>query len=100
MLQLLWKTLKPGGIMVYATCSVLAIENARNIQQFLTLSDARLIGPVEANFGMNTGFGQQLLPQPQGHDGFFYAVLQKPEEGGLSEKELPEKISAKTEQPE
>ena len=100
MLQLLWKTLKPGGIMVYATCSVLAIENARNIQQFLTLSDARLIGPVEANFGMNTGFCQQLLPQPQGHDGFFYAVLQKPEEGGLSEKELPEKISAKTEQPE
>lgn len=79
MLQLLWKTLKPGGIMVYATCSVLAIENTRNIQQFMTGSDASLIGPVDAEFGIETGSGQQLFPQPDGHDGFFYAVLQKPE---------------------
>ena len=78
MLQLLWKTLKPGGILVYATCSVLAMENARNIETFLTQSDARLIGPVNAPYGLDTGFGQQLLPQPQGHDGFFYAVLEKP----------------------
>ncbi|MBB1489348.1 16S rRNA (cytosine(967)-C(5))-methyltransferase RsmB [Oceanospirillum sediminis] len=79
MLQLLWKTLKPGGIMVYATCSVLAIENTRNIQQFVTKSDASLIGPVNAEFGIETGSGQQLFPQPDGHDGFFYAVLQKPD---------------------
>lgn len=79
MLQLLWKTLKPGGILVYATCSVLAMENARNIETFLTQSDARLIGPVDAPYGLDTGFGQQLLPQPEGHDGFFYAVLQKAE---------------------
>jgi len=78
MLHLLWKTLKPGGIMVYATCSVLSMENTGNIKQFLSASDAQLIGPKDASFGMNTGFGQQLLPQPQGHDGFFYAVLQKP----------------------
>ncbi len=79
MLQLLWKTLKPGGILVYATCSVLAMENARNIETFLTQSDARLIGPVDAPYGLDTSFGQQLLPQPEGHDGFFYAVLQKAE---------------------
>ncbi|MDX1319138.1 MAG: 16S rRNA (cytosine(967)-C(5))-methyltransferase RsmB [Oceanospirillum sp.] len=80
MLQLLWKTLKPGGILVYATCSVLSMENSGNIRQFLSVSDARLIGPQAAPFGSDTGFGQQLLPQPQGHDGFFYAVLQKPAE--------------------
>lgn len=82
MLHLLWKTLKPGGIMVYATCSVLALENSDNIKQFLSGSDAQLIGPKEAAFGIDTGFGQQLLPQSQGHDGFFYAVLQKPAQQG------------------
>ena len=90
MLQLLWKTLKPGGILVYATCSVLSIENSGNIRQFLQqnnariknttqiASDARLIGPAHVSFGIETGFGQQLFPQQQGHDGFFYAVLEKP----------------------
>lgn len=80
MLQLLWKTLKPNGIMVYATCSVLSLENKRNIETFLAESNAQLIGPTQVPWGMDTGYGQQLLPQPQGHDGFFYAVLQKPAE--------------------
>ncbi|OPX55709.1 16S rRNA (cytosine967-C5)-methyltransferase [Oceanospirillum multiglobuliferum] len=78
MLQLLWKTLKPNGIMVYATCSVLSLENKRNIETFLAESNAQLIGPKQVPWGIDTGYGQQLLPQTQGHDGFFYAVLQKP----------------------
>jgi len=74
----LWSMLKPGGILVYATCSILPVENTLAVDQFLARhSDARrqpLLPALEALKG-------QLLPNEQGHDGFFYAKLQKMESG-------------------
>jgi 16S rRNA (cytosine967-C5)-methyltransferase len=44
MLDALWPLLEPGGILVYATCSVLVAENAGQIQSFLERhADARVI---------------------------------------------------------
>jgi len=77
LLNALWSTLKPGGRLVYATCSVFPQENNRIIGRFLKqTSDAELLEP-DVQWGRGTGAGRQMLPVPQGHDGFFYAVIEK-----------------------
>ncbi|MCG7200347.1 16S rRNA (cytosine(967)-C(5))-methyltransferase RsmB [Marinobacter pelagius] len=79
LLEAMWSILKPGGRLVYATCSVFPQENHRIIQRFMKQQpDAGLIAPDVA-WGRDTGAGRQLLPDPDSHDGFFYAVLEKPE---------------------
>ena len=76
-LQSSWNMLKPGGKLVYATCSVFSQENSRIIERFISKqADATLL-PIEAEWGTTTPFGQQLFPQAEGHDGFFYACLKK-----------------------
>jgi 16S rRNA (cytosine967-C5)-methyltransferase len=73
----LWKTLKPGGRLLYATCSILPDENSERIEQFLKVqSDAELI-TLDLAADVETPTGVQWLPQPGGHDGFFYALLRK-----------------------
>ena len=66
----LWRTLAPGGKMLYVTCSVFAQENARQVETFVGRhADARhLAMPVDAQ--------TQHLPDAE-HDGFYYALLQK-----------------------
>ena len=77
LLQALWPALKPGGILLYATCSTLPEENDGSVQQFLDdMPDANVL-PVDTNAGVETPLGRQLLPQVDGHDGFYYAKLQK-----------------------
>lgn len=79
LLEAMWSILRPGGRLVYATCSVFPQENHRIIQRFMKQQpDAGLIEPDVA-WGRDTGAGRQLLPDPDSHDGFFYAVLEKPE---------------------
>ncbi|SDW78381.1 16S rRNA (cytosine(967)-C(5))-methyltransferase RsmB [Marinobacter mobilis] len=79
LLAAMWRILKPGGRLVYATCSVFPQENHRIIQRFLKQqTDARLVEPT-VSWGRDMGAGRQLLPDPDSHDGFFYAVLTKPE---------------------
>ncbi|MBS3804397.1 MAG: 16S rRNA (cytosine(967)-C(5))-methyltransferase RsmB [Oleiphilaceae bacterium] len=81
LLEKLWLTLKPGGRLVYATCSVFTQENHRIIQRFLRQQpEARLI-EIDPDWGLDTRFGRQLLPDAQAHDGFFYAVLARSESG-------------------
>lgn len=81
-LDQLWPLLKPGGILIYATCSVLPQENTQQIEQFLArTADANLV-ELEAGWGIKTSAGRQILPginQPDayGMDGFFYAQLVK-----------------------
>ncbi len=79
LLQRLWTTLKPGGRLLYATCSVFQRENSRQIEAFLgKTSDARLV-PVDLAGDAEVALGVQWLPQPGGHDGFYFALLEKPE---------------------
>ena len=73
-LQGLWPLLKPGGTMLYATCSILDEENSQVIQQFLqTRADASIEHPAQG-WGVEVAAGRQLLPCPQGPDGLFYAL--------------------------
>lgn len=77
LLQALWTTLKPGGRLVYATCSVLPTENTRVVEQFVAQQVDARHDPITAPWGIAQPCGRQLLPQIQGHDGFYYACLTK-----------------------
>lgn len=72
----LWSKLKPGGTLIYATCSVLPDENSHQIRDFLAAyPDAHLV-PLHASDTPQTP-GLQLLPGEQNMDGFYYAKLIK-----------------------
>ncbi|HAB74439.1 MAG TPA: 16S rRNA (cytosine(967)-C(5))-methyltransferase, partial [Pantoea sp.] len=72
-LDAIWPHLKPGGTLLYATCSVLPDENEAQIAAFLSRhADAR----AEALSGGKTD-GLQVFPTTDGGDGFFYAKLIK-----------------------
>jgi len=77
MLKRLWPCLKPGGRLLYATCSIFPQENTRIIERFLKHEDSALHAAIEADWGIETQYGRQLFPQSDGHDGFFYACLIK-----------------------
>ncbi len=76
-LDAMWQLLKPGGTLLYATCSILPEENSRQIQAFLARTTDAVHDTPEMTCGQATEFGQQLFPRIDGHDGFFYARLRK-----------------------
>ncbi len=77
LLEAVWSTLKPGGILLYATCSVLPQENEELIEQF-SQTTSFINQPISAEWGISQKHGRQLLPCNDQHDGFYYARLQKP----------------------
>lgn len=68
-----WAHLKPGGTLVYATCSILPEENQQQITAFL----ARTSNAVLSETGTAEQPGLQNLPGAEEGDGFFYAKLIK-----------------------
>ncbi len=81
LLQQLWPLLEPGGILVYATCSVLADENNRQINRFMELhADAECL-KLEVEWGRKLDFGRQILPGEEEMDGFYYARIKKTGQG-------------------
>ena len=77
LLNSLWPLLKPGGMLVYATCSILGAENNILLDRFTDGREDLEIVPVEGNFGTRRNPGQQLLPHIDASDGFFYATIRK-----------------------
>ncbi|WFM71785.1 16S rRNA (cytosine(967)-C(5))-methyltransferase RsmB [Halomonas sp. CKK8] len=78
LLDNLWPLLRPGGTLLYATCSVLPEENAEQIDAFLARTpEAVATTPSDMAWGRASGAGRQLLPEPDSHDGFFYARLER-----------------------
>lgn len=77
LLDALWPLLAPGGRLVYATCSVLADENARQVSAFVQRTPDAGALPLAAGWGRPAGHGRQILPGEAGMDGFFYACLVK-----------------------
>ncbi|MDH4165803.1 MAG: 16S rRNA (cytosine(967)-C(5))-methyltransferase RsmB [Gammaproteobacteria bacterium] len=78
-----WGVVKPGGRLLYTSCSVLAAENERVVAAFLLRTpDAldltpELTGSWPPRPG-GAGPGYQVLPGETGMDGFYYACLGKP----------------------
>lgn len=72
-----WPALKPGGKLLYATCSILEAENDAVIQKFLATHPEACAEPVSFSEGQASLYGWQFLPSVQGPDGFYYSLLRK-----------------------
>ncbi len=73
MLDALWKKLKPNGVLLYATCSILPQENEKQIQAFIKrTADAEALEIDQAQ-----GLGRQIFPGENNLDGFYFAKLKK-----------------------
>jgi 16S rRNA (cytosine967-C5)-methyltransferase len=77
LLEKVWKTLRKGSMLIYATCSVLPQENDQVVAQFLATNNDASIIKIEADWGIATDFGRQIFPSAKGGDGFYYSRLQK-----------------------
>ena len=69
------KLVKPGGRLVYATCSLLPAENEQQIEKFLAANTDFTLKNAPENLG---GTYMRLTPHRHGTDGFFAAILEKP----------------------
>lgn len=77
LLDNLWPLLKPGGLMVYTTCSAFKQENEQQIEAFLQRHpDAGEVRPDRPP-AQTRPFGFQRLPGDDVMDGFYYACLQR-----------------------
>lgn len=76
LLEQLWKLLKPGGILLYTTCSVLPAENDAVVKKLLQADVGAKVNNFRLPNTIKTNHGRQLLPSDS-NDGFYYARLQK-----------------------
>lgn len=77
LLHTLWSLLRPGGYLLYATCSVFRDENDRQIANFLAAHQNARHEPVNVQNGLEMDAGIQILPGSEQMDGFYYALLKK-----------------------
>jgi 16S rRNA (cytosine967-C5)-methyltransferase len=69
-LDALWRTLAPGGKILYCTCSIFPQENGAQVAAFV----GRHADAVRVDIDGQSEL--QLTPDPE-QDGFYYALLQK-----------------------
>ena len=81
-LDALWLLLKPGGRLLYATCSVLRAENHEVVAEFLDrhpdateIRSPQIVVPEIVT--VEPGPGYQILPGPANTDGFYYALMER-----------------------
>lgn len=76
-LKNIWSLLKPGGTLLYATCSTLPEENNLQVQRFIeNNNDVEHISITDNDADV----GWQILPNEHSMDGFYYAKLVKKEQ--------------------
>lgn len=77
-----WRVLKPGGVLLYASCSALRAENAEVVDAFvrqMPAIDVTAQRVAELGLRTQTGTGYAIAAGTAGMDGFYYACLQKPD---------------------
>ena len=77
LLENLWHILKPGGRLLYATCSIMPKENAAAVAEFLEKHPEATHRPIDAAWGLAQAYGRQVLPGKDAMDGFYYAIIEK-----------------------
>lgn len=77
LLQTAWQLLRPGGVLLYATCSVLKMENEAQVLAFIRRHQDAEEVKIIADWGVSRPCGRQILTGTGDMDGFFYAMLRK-----------------------
>jgi 16S rRNA (cytosine967-C5)-methyltransferase len=79
LLEALWPLLKPGGRLVYCTCSVFLAEGRDQVQAFLERHTDAVMKPSPGHLlpGMGVPAGEFNDNAAGGYDGFYYARLDK-----------------------
>ena len=76
-LESVWPLLKPGGVLLYATCSLLPEENQQQMEAFLARHEDAKEQAIALAAGRKQSVGWQILPGESHMDGFYYALLGK-----------------------
>ena len=79
MLQALWALLRPGGRLLYCTCSLFLAEGDGQVQTFLAHNTDALLLPSPGHLMPQNVAKADAVPDngSRDHDGFYYALLQK-----------------------
>ncbi len=79
LLSTLWALLKPGGRLLYCTCSVFHEEGQMQVQAFLAHNTQAQLLPSPGHLAPVFSDSHQPVPDNQliDHDGFYYALLEK-----------------------
>jgi 16S rRNA (cytosine967-C5)-methyltransferase len=79
LLESLWPLVRPGGRLLYCTCSVFRAEGDNQVQTFVTHHTDASIGPSPGHLLPQSGVQATGLPDNLSgeHDGFYYAMLEK-----------------------
>lgn len=72
-----WPLLKPGGRLLYVTCSILEAENDAAVAALVAAVEDVEVEPLSHALALPRRFGVQTLPQAGGHDGLYFARLRK-----------------------
>ena len=78
-LQGLWPALKPGGRLLYVTCSILDAENDAVVKAFAQQHEVH-VTPIVMERGIAREAGWQVMPEVGGGDGLYFSLLSKPAE--------------------
>ena len=79
-LQGLWPALKPGGRLLYVTCSILDAENDAVVNSLLLGNTTVHILPIAMQRGIARDAGWQVMPEVDGGDGLYFSLLSRPGE--------------------
>ena len=79
LLATLWPLLKPGGRLLYCTCSVFLAEGEQQVQMFVARHTDALLQPSPGHLLPQGEAAAGVLPDnlTRDHDGFYYALLEK-----------------------
>jgi 16S rRNA C967 or C1407 C5-methylase (RsmB/RsmF family)/NOL1/NOP2/fmu family ribosome biogenesis protein len=77
-----WDTLRPGGFLIYSTCTFNRIENEDIVKWIMNEFGAEIVQfPLpETVIADRDGLGSYCLPGRSQTEGYYVAVLQKPED--------------------
>ncbi|HLB41482.1 MAG TPA: 16S rRNA (cytosine(967)-C(5))-methyltransferase RsmB [Gammaproteobacteria bacterium] len=77
LLLALWPILKPGGLLLYVTCSIFHEENFQVLHHFLKSHPNAYEEKLDVSWGLPCEIGRQILPGMHGVDGFYFAKVRK-----------------------
>jgi NOL1/NOP2/fmu family ribosome biogenesis protein len=87
-----WESLKPGGFLIYSTCTFNEQENEANVSWILNQVEGQIV-PLKIPFakeGRNR-IGYYSLPSELKTEGFYFVVIQKQGEGRSPKKQSKKK---------